>query len=521
MSLIYTNCNAGGVALYAKRHLDMKIRNDLKLNVEKCEDLWANVTINDRTDVIGVIYRHPRQNYSSFQDAFCDKLNFLNSRKSTYYVCGDFNINTIRSSTKNAIKFFTDSVHACSSVNLIDHPTRITDRSATLLDHIYTNDMKRDLLPGIILQDISDHLPIFMQIVNTQSSKSDTIRKIRDMRHLNKEVFNFDLETKLENPASSIFDISDENDFFNKFNRIFCETVNLHAPLRNATRREKKAKQKPWMTPELIKATVTKNKLYVKFVTTQNNEIKKKYNEIRNNVNRHISKAKKEYYSKKLIKAQNCSKLRWKVINEIIGNKRKNKFRVNKIKNKNGQMVKTPKKVANIFNDYFSNVGPELAAKIPDTVYNLSSQPMHHSLRLYDTNPDEVEQVIHKQNSSKATRSMDAPTKFIKMAKYVISGVLAKLFNYCMRHGKYPQAMKISQVIPIHKRGPKDIVSNFRPISLQNQINKVFEKILYKRVYNYFEKYNILTMHQYGFRKKRSTALAIYDILEKKSCKCR
>ena len=184
-------------------------------------------------------------------------------------------------------------------------------------------------------------------------------------------------------------------------------------------------------------------------------------------------------------------------------------------------MVKTPKKVANIFNDYFSNVGPELAAKIPDTVYNLSSQPMHHSLRLYDTNPDEVEQVIHKQNSSKATRSMDAPTKFIKMAKYVISGVLAKLFNYCMRHGKYPQAMKISQVIPIHKRGPKDIVSNFRPISLQNQINKVFEKILYKRVYNYFEKYNILTMHQYGFRKKTFHSPSNIRHPRKKSCKCR
>ena len=98
------------------------------------------------------------------------------------------------------------------------------------------------------------------------------------------------------------------------------------------------------------------------------------------------------------------------------------------------------------------------------------------------------------------------------MSKYVISRVLAKLFNFFMRHGKYPQAMKISQVIPIHKKGPKDVVNNFRPIRLQNQINKVFENFLYKRINNYFEKFDLLTMHQYGFRNKRSTAIAQYMI---------
>ena len=55
-----TPFNAGGVALYAKHHLDMKRRNDLKLQVENCEDIWASVTINDSTAVLGVIYWHPR-----------------------------------------------------------------------------------------------------------------------------------------------------------------------------------------------------------------------------------------------------------------------------------------------------------------------------------------------------------------------------------------------------------------------------------------------------------------------------
>ena len=54
----------------------------------------------------------------------------------------------------------------------------------------------------------------------------------------------------------------------------------------------------------------------------------------------------------------------------------------------------------------------------------------------------------------------------------------------------------------------------YRPIRLLSQYNKIFEKIINKRLYNYLEKFKILTQHQYDFRKNNSTALAIYDLIE-------
>ena len=69
-------------------------------------------------------------------------------------------------------------------------------------------------------------------------------------------------------------------------------------------------------------------------------------------------------------------------------------------------------------------------------------------------------------------------------------------------------------MLPIHKKGSKLDCSNYRPISLLSPLNKIFEKMLYKRINDYFERFQLFTPHQYGFRKNSSTSLAIYDLIE-------
>ena len=175
----------------------MSVRNDLKLNTENCDDIWADTTLNDKRIVVGAVYRHPRQNFLKFQETFSKSLSMLNNRKITYYICGDYNINCIRSSTKNATRYYTDSIHSCSSVNIIDQTTRITERSETLIDHIYTNNTENNILPGRVTQDISDHLPVFMQVFGKKKSKSVETIKIRDMKNFRKKRFIAELQEKL------------------------------------------------------------------------------------------------------------------------------------------------------------------------------------------------------------------------------------------------------------------------------------------------------------------------------------
>ena len=85
-----------------------------------------------------------------------------------------------------------------------------------------------------------------------------------------------------------------------------------------------------------------------------------------------------------------------------------------------------------------------------------------------------------------------------------------------MNEGCYPDTLKIAHIVPVHKKGNRDDCSNYRPISLLSNFNRLFEKIIYTRLYKYFEKYKLLNYNQYGFRKNHSTNMAAYDILESK-----
>ena len=74
--------------------------------------------------------------------------------------------------------------------------------------------------------------------------------------------------------------------------------------------------------------------------------------------------------------------------------------------------------------------------------------------------------------------------------------------------------MKLARVIPLYKGGCSENVNNYRPISILPLFSKIFERTVYNQLYNFFEKYNILTPYQYGFRKKRSTIQAVLNQLE-------
>ena len=69
--------------------------------------------------------------------------------------------------------------------------------------------------------------------------------------------------------------------------------------------------------------------------------------------------------------------------------------------------------------------------------------------------------------------------------------------------------------IKIYKNGKKSDPSNYRPISVLSLINKVFEKILHKRLYNYLTKFNILYKYQFGFREGHSTTQALDEITDR------
>ena len=79
--------------------------------------------------------------------------------------------------------------------------------------------------------------------------------------------------------------------------------------------------------------------------------------------------------------------------------------------------------------------------------------------------------------------------------------------------GIFPSVLKIAKVVPVFKKDSKLGYSNYRPISLLSNIEKILEKLMYKRLYTFLDNKNIIYDLQFGFR-QYSTSHALINITE-------
>ena len=103
----------------------------------------------------------------------------------------------------------------------------------------------------------------------------------------------------------------------------------------------------------------------------------------------------------------------------------------------------------------------------------------------------------------------------LKSVHHSLSPLLASLMNKSISTGIYSDLLKHAKVIPVYKTGDETDPCNYRPISLLSVFNRLFEKLMYKRLRSYCEKNGIFFSCQYGFRDNCSSQHAILDILNK------
>ena len=234
---------AGGVGFYVKQNLSYKQKSDININLNFVENMWIEVKTNNGQVVIGVIYRHPTtlvNDYENFSTNLCDIFADLRDSNTTFYAVGDYNIDLMQINCNHNFRKYVNNILTTSTKCAIDLPTRITDHSKTLLDHIYVNDPKHSYTSGVLLCDLSDHMNTFVSISTKKSRvKSKDQFLIRDMKNFNLEKFSRALENDLT--AANLNSIDSAQDAFDKFEEVLHIVVNKFAPLKKASRKEKKA----------------------------------------------------------------------------------------------------------------------------------------------------------------------------------------------------------------------------------------------------------------------------------------
>ena len=103
----------------------------------------------------------------------------------------------------------------------------------------------------------------------------------------------------------------------------------------------------------------------------------------------------------------------------------------------------------------------------------------------------------------------------LKHIKHEISKPVTLILNQCLTTGIFPDKLKIAKVVPIYKSDDENIFNNYRPISILPALSKVFEKIVFNQTYTYFDDHNMFFRNQYGFWKKHSTELAVFEVIDR------
>ena len=507
--------NAGGVAFYVADSVDYLVHYEMSITTDNFEALWIEVLNKNYSNILcGVIYRHPTGNPENFNRYLNDILEKISQMKKTCIILGDFNLDLLKFETHQNTDEFLNSLGSNFFQPLILQPTRVTDHSATLIDNIFFNSLEYSVISGNIVYDLTDHLPNFLIINKYEPLSANISKTIRDFSKLNKP----DLMNELNSinwPDVFATDL-DPSLVFKIFYDITSQIIDRHIPERSMTRKEKKFESKPWITHGLKVSIQLKNKLYRKWIKTKSTYYHAKFKLYRNKINHLLKISKKKYYNEYFIKNSKDSKKVWKGIKEIVKSKPQ-QFKCTKIMNGN-QEISDPKLIANIFNNYFSNVGKNFADSMP-TVQNTPTEylgiPIRNSFFISPTTRGEIEQEISKFKSSKAVGPFSIPIFVLKMVKSVISEPLEYLINMSFSNGIVPNDFKIANVIPIYKKGSLSCTCNYRPISLLSIFDKLLEKLMYKRLLNFLNKNIVLFERQFGFRTMYSTEYAILSIVDK------
>lgn len=497
----------GGVGLFISNNYTFVKRTDISFFNEAIESIFIEIAMNKNNIIVGVVYRPPQGLTSTFNEYINIILNLISSENKHGYIMGDFNIDLLKNGTSD----FINTVFSNNFFPTISKPTRVSGTVASLIDNIFTNNIT-DITPGILLTNISDHFPVFIQ-TSVEQSKSDSGYYARNYSDKNTTYFNNLIHNTDWNFICSIEDV---NVAYYNFITVFQNIYDECFPYIYISNSKRRKKRHPWITTGILQSIKRKNKLYRKMLKNPNMDNSDKFRTYRNKLTHIIRISKTRYYSDKFNSCSGNSKRTWAIINDVLHNRKSKSSIPDTMKVGNGK-TNDPKQITNAFNDFFINVGPTLASDIHSDTnpnhYLRNSNPS--TLYMSPANESEVFKVALACLKPDKSAGFDGikPSILRKVLHYVVHP-LTHIINLSLATGTVPDHIKIAKVIPVYKEGDHDVIGNYRPVSVLTGFSKIFERIVHNRIYNFISKHDIMFKSQYGYRPGHSTELALTEALE-------
>lgn len=492
----------GGVITFVKSTIKV---DEFKKTVDPYEKMQLKLTVNDCSLRYIAIYRAPtNNNFEKFMDDLeCD----LCATDLQTIIVGDINIEGQKSEKSNdrdsnkyleLLQSYNYEVTNC-------HQTR--PASGRNIDHFITNFARTKSIKNLTIESdptVSDHNMVISLVECPR-------KRPKNYQMIQREKIDLDkLESNFPGIPADFFEIDDPN--------LITEWIStsLKSAIKQSTVVEEfKVKHQEnvceWTSIKTLKIIEKKDKLLKKHRRRPTSEkISLELKSVSDTLKQSIRSDHCTYINRQL-STKNTKKL-WHNLNTILG--RNIPASEIEIETSSGR-TRDKKIVANQLNNYFAKCVAELKSQSPPREPQTVEKTSMSSMVLEPATREEIELAISQLKSSSAPGHDGIKPSAFKTLNTTLTPLILHLTNSIFSTGIYPKSLKRAVVTPVHKGGSTLLTQNYRPISVLPILNKIIEKMLHKRLFNFVDKkLNLLYDHQFGFRPKSNTENAAIELTD-------
>lgn len=503
----------GGVMIYYKNDLPIKRRLDLEGHPNI---LVAELSISKKKVFFVLVYRKYGQSSDDFS-IYIQNLNIILEKidaENPYctILAGDFNAHlnawwegdtddTFGTSTQ---QIFNDN----GFIQLVNQPTYLTQHGRTCIDLVATDQpnfiMDCDIHPS--LHTNCHHQVNFVKLNISCPPPPPYNRRLwhyerADPVLIQQAIYNYDWANNLANFASIDLQIQH-----------FTETLlNIMKNFIPFDDRLIRPKDPPWITRN-VKAFYNMYKRKYKAFIRNGSQVcqKASIDALRQEYSTIVEKSQEKYLKslgETLANPQTGAKKYWSALKKLL---KKNLTSVIPPILQDNIFVTDIEEKCNIFNNYFKEQCKTVVtdSTIPHNITRITNA----TLRNVHFTEENILEHIRGLNINKAHGCDDITSRMLKMCDKSVTKPLFIIYKNCIMQGYFPKAWKMANVTPIHKKNNKNVITNYRPVSLLPICGKILEKLIFDNLYKHIYANNLISDRQSGYKQGDSTIKQLLSI---------
>ena len=482
----------GGVCFYFRDNLKYKVLNSSRA----IEQLWLMFTLSGTSFIVGTVYRPPKFSAETFIDELENSFAACIPFSDRVICIGDFNIDLLGSGGRE-YTLLTSLLESVGATQVICEPTRTTDHTVKLIDHIVTLEPALIRDSGVIPCQLSDHDAVFCNLNCTKVPPKSVYKVFRNLSEINYDDFSYCLR---QIPFNHIYFINDINDKLDFFNNNLLSLFDIFAPIK---KRKLRSQSPPWLTDNLKLMISLRDKAKEKYRQDGLPSQWEYYKSLRNLTNFTVKAEKRAYF--KYVSGVKDKRVMWKKLHSL-----------NVQRATQPPIPESLKKVDELNQYYIDSVNEIVnSLKINNAVVNnVDAQSPVSCLFEFETVDVALVGSLIRGLSSSSEGSDSISADMIKLCCPVILPYMTHIINFCIAGGLFPDCWKNAIVKPIPKVTNPTQFKELRPISILPTFSKILEKVLKMQLVTFLEKTKLLPSTQSGFRKGYSCVTSMLAVTD-------